>query len=100
MLVVCGEIKEAYLDFPPALVIEILSPATASKDRLYKYELYQQQGIAFYLIVDTDKEMVELFQLEDGNMRSGSKAVTSTSTFLSMPVARPLFSFPRSGTEV
>lgn len=29
MLVVCGEITKQYLDFPPALVVEVLSPATA-----------------------------------------------------------------------
>ncbi|WP_373286923.1 Uma2 family endonuclease [Filimonas zeae] len=33
MLVVCGEITRKYLDFAPALVIEILSPSTALKDR-------------------------------------------------------------------
>lgn len=33
ILIVCGFIKKAFLDFPPALVVEILSPSTALKDR-------------------------------------------------------------------
>lgn len=45
MLVVCGEITKNFLDFPPALVVEILSPATALKDRHSKYPIYESQGI-------------------------------------------------------
>jgi len=33
LLVVCKPINKPYLDFAPALVAEILSPATALKDR-------------------------------------------------------------------
>ena len=54
MLVVCGEITKKYLDFPPALVVEILSPSTALKDRNNKFALYEREGIKYYLIVDID----------------------------------------------
>ncbi|HEX8357317.1 MAG TPA: Uma2 family endonuclease, partial [Segetibacter sp.] len=37
LLIVCGKIEKKYLDFPPALVIEILSPATALKDKHSKF---------------------------------------------------------------
>jgi Uma2 family endonuclease len=63
ILIVCGEIKKKYLDFPPALVVEILSPSTALKDRHTKYELYEQQGVKYYLIVDTDKKTIEIYEL-------------------------------------
>jgi Uma2 family endonuclease len=43
LLVVCQPIEKNFLDFPPALVVEILSTSTASKDRLYKFNLYQLQ---------------------------------------------------------
>jgi Uma2 family endonuclease len=65
ILIVCGEIKKKYLDFPPALVVEILSPATALKDRHTKYELYQQQGVKYYLIVDIDKKTIEVYHLKN-----------------------------------
>ncbi len=45
MLVVCGSITKKYLDFPPALVAEILSPGTFLKDRHTKYSIYEAQGI-------------------------------------------------------
>jgi Uma2 family endonuclease len=66
MLVVCGEITKKFLDFPPALVVEILSPATALKDRHSKYPIYESQGIPYYLIISPDTEEVEIYQLENG----------------------------------
>jgi Uma2 family endonuclease len=65
VLGVFKEITKKYLDFTPSFVVEILSPATALKDRHTKLEIYQQKKIAYYLIVDTDKEIVELFQLKN-----------------------------------
>ncbi|MEP7319375.1 MAG: Uma2 family endonuclease [Panacibacter sp.] len=63
IVVVCGEITKPYLDFPPALVVEILSPSTALRDRHTKFEIYQQQAIKYYLIVDTDKETIEIYKM-------------------------------------
>jgi Uma2 family endonuclease len=65
ILIVCGVIKKKYLDFPPLLVVEILSPSTALKDRHTKYELYQQQGVKYYLIADTDKKTIEVYELKE-----------------------------------
>lgn len=66
MLVVCGEITQKYLDFPPALVVEILSPATALKDRHTKYGIYESQGIKYYIIIAADKKEAEVYELLDG----------------------------------
>jgi Uma2 family endonuclease len=65
MLVVCGEITKKYLDFAPALVVEILSPATALKDRHSKYSIYGSQGIPYYIIISPDSEEVEVYKLND-----------------------------------
>jgi Uma2 family endonuclease len=65
MLVVFGEITKSYLDFPPALVLEILSPATALKDRHNKYSIYESQRIPFYLIISPDDQKVEIYKLRD-----------------------------------
>jgi Uma2 family endonuclease len=51
LLIVCQPINKSYLDFAPSLVVEILSPSTAMKDRNNKFNIYQQQEIPFYLIV-------------------------------------------------
>lgn len=66
MLVVCGAILKKYLDFAPALVVEILSPSTALKDRHTKFALYESQQIKYYLLVSAEKEEVEVYELEGG----------------------------------
>ncbi|MBK7884908.1 MAG: Uma2 family endonuclease [Chitinophagaceae bacterium] len=63
VLIVCDKIEKKYLDFPPVLVVEILSPATASKDRGEKMELYQQQAVQYYLIIDPQFKKTEIYQL-------------------------------------
>jgi Uma2 family endonuclease len=65
ILIVCDEIKKPYLDFAPSLVVEILSPSTALKDRNTKYQLYEQQQIKYYLIIDTDTREIEIYELKD-----------------------------------
>ncbi|MFT4095141.1 MAG: Uma2 family endonuclease [Niabella sp.] len=65
ILIVCNEIKKPYLDFAPALVVEILSPSTALKDRNTKYQLYEQEQVKYYLIADPDKETIEVYTLTD-----------------------------------
>jgi len=66
LLVVCNKIEKKFLDFPPVLVVEILSPATASKERGEKMELYQSQQVKFYLIVDPEFKRVEIHEFING----------------------------------
>lgn len=48
-------------------MVEILSPATASKDRGEKMELYLSQKVKYYLIVDPQFQKVEVYQfINDG----------------------------------
>jgi Uma2 family endonuclease len=64
-LIVCKPITKQFLDFAPELVVEILSPATALKDRHTKFEIYQQQQILYYILVDIDTKKIEVWQLNE-----------------------------------
>lgn len=61
--IVCKPINEAFLNFPPELVVEILSPATALKDRHTKFDIYQKEKVPYYIIVDVEKKQIEVYQL-------------------------------------
>lgn len=54
-------IGENWISGAPDLVIEILSPSTAKRDRTLKLNLYQRQGVAEYWIVDPETETVEVW---------------------------------------
>jgi Uma2 family endonuclease len=64
-LIVCGKIDKKFLDFAPPLVLEVLTPSTALKDRNTKFTLYQQQGVKYYLIADVEKDVLEIYALEN-----------------------------------
>jgi Uma2 family endonuclease len=66
MLVVCGEIVKKYLDFKPALVAEVSSPGTFMRDRNEKFKAYEAAGVQYYLIIDPDKEVSEIYESRSG----------------------------------
>lgn len=59
-------INEKNIAGAPDLVVEIVSPATASMDRVTKAQLYARYGVLYYWVVDPDQRVVEEFRLERG----------------------------------
>ena len=55
-----------FLAIVPDLVVEILSPATAKRDRTEKKDIYERNGVDEYWLVDTDRRDVTLFCLVNG----------------------------------
>ncbi len=53
-------VTEANIQGAPDLVVEILSPGTATYDRGYKQALYSRHGVREYWLVDPDAETVEV----------------------------------------
>ncbi len=57
-----GLITDAGLTGAPDLLVEILSPSTASRDRGLKLRLYERQGVREYWIFDTDENAVDVWR--------------------------------------
>lgn len=49
----------------PDLVIEILSPGTAKRDKTLKKDIYEQFGVKEYWLVDTGNKTVEVYTLQN-----------------------------------
>lgn len=54
ILVVCdsSKITPSHIEGPPDLIVEVLSPATATRDLREKKALYEKSGVREYVVVD------------------------------------------------
>lgn len=60
-------IGEKRLEGAPDLVVEILSPSTARRDKNKKFSLYEKHGVREYWLVDPLAQYIEVWRLENGN---------------------------------
>ena len=75
VLVVCGEYTEREkLLIPPVMVVEILSPSTARKDKTLKYQLYENAGVKYYCLVDPETNSAVVFELNVEKFREMAMA--------------------------
>jgi Uma2 family endonuclease len=65
MLIYHGKTDKAFLDTTPKLLVEIISPTSALKDRYAKFGLYEKEGVAFFILVNPDTETVQVYMLDN-----------------------------------
>jgi Uma2 family endonuclease len=51
---------------PPDLVVEVLSPSTADRDRGIKLQRYRHYGVGEYWVVDPDARSIEIWHFATG----------------------------------
>lgn len=67
-----GIIQEHAIHGAPNVIVEILSPSTAERDRTYKRTLYARSGVSEYWLVDPETQTVEVLTLEaKGYLQAG-----------------------------
>ncbi len=62
----CEEAEAQFFSKTPPLVVEVLSKATALKDVTTKKDLYEREGVLFYIIVEPHTEITDIFKLIEG----------------------------------
>ena len=66
-LVICHTpLNPAYIQKAPKLIFEILSKSTKKRDLTVKYELYEKEGVKYYVIVDPAEKLAKVYQLMNG----------------------------------
>lgn len=68
MMVVCDREKIKYdgVYGAPDLVVEVLSPSTAKRDKGYKKDVYEKCGVREYWLVEPASKSIEVYLLKDG----------------------------------
>ena len=61
--------EDDYWHGAPDLVVEVLSPGTALRDKTVKFDLYEKCGVREYWLIDPEAQYVEVWRLENGQFR-------------------------------
>jgi len=70
----CEDTDKQFFSKTPPIVVEVLSKATAIKDVTTKFKLYEKEGVEFYIIVEPNSEISDIFRLIDGEYQLMKKA--------------------------
>ncbi|EDP74560.1 Uma2 family endonuclease [Hydrogenivirga sp. 128-5-R1-1] len=62
VFVVCGEVKDKLLK-TPAVIFEVISESTAERDERLKFELYEREGVEFYVMVFPSLKKAKAYRL-------------------------------------
>lgn len=54
------------IEVVPDWICEVLSPATAARDRVHKRNLYARAGVPYYWLIDPVARVLEALKLENG----------------------------------
>jgi len=75
-VVVCGDVPQRHVESVPAIVVEVLSDSTRDRDLHWKREIYQEQKVPHYFILDPVVKQMLWLRLNE-NHRFESRSVTS-----------------------
>jgi len=66
IILACDDEHEAYLTKAPKIIVEILSPSTAKKDETVKFDIYEAEGVGYYILVYPDDLKAKVYSLKEG----------------------------------
>ena len=66
IVVVCSKIDDYdHIKTTPSIIFEIVSKSTAIKDEKVKFEIYQKEGVKYYILVYSEFEKIKIFELKN-----------------------------------
>jgi Uma2 family endonuclease len=71
----CEETDKQFFTKTPPLIVEVLSKATVLKDLNIKFQLYEEQRVKYYIIIDPDKYIADIFKLQSDRYQLQKKVV-------------------------
>jgi len=65
VIVYCDEIKDKLTKTPP-LIFEVTSKSTLKRDEIIKKEIYEREGVKYYVIVYPDEKRAKVYENKEG----------------------------------
>ncbi len=66
VVLICDEPNDAYITKAPQIIVEIISKSTAKRDEKFKFKIYEEEKVLYYIIVYPDDLKAKLYKLKDG----------------------------------
>jgi len=61
--ILCKEDKEErFISIAPDIIVEIVSPSTAKRDEKIKFEIYQNEGVKYYLLAYPNDKKIKIYK--------------------------------------
>ncbi len=65
VMVYCNDIKEI-LTKTPRIIFEVVSKSTVKRDEIIKKEIYEREGVQYYILVYPDEKRAKIYQNNSG----------------------------------
>jgi len=70
--ILCKEDKEEkFISITPELIVEIISPKTARRDEKIKFEIYEKEGVKYYILIYPAEKKAKVYINKDGFKKVG-----------------------------
>lgn len=78
VVLICDEPNEQYITKAPEVVVEIISPSSAKRDEVFKFDLYEEEKVLFYIIAYPEETKAKVYKLENGKYSKQGDFFTET----------------------
>ena len=79
--VICNGVKSNFIEDTPTIIFEVLSPSTKKIDRTIKYNIFQEKGVKYYILVEPKGNFAEVYKLTNGLYRLEGEFTIEKYTF-------------------
>lgn len=68
VMVICQSVSEQVL-VTPELIVEVVSSSSTKRDEVMKFDLYQREGVLYYILVYPEKRLAKIYQNQPEGFR-------------------------------
>ncbi|WP_456470444.1 Uma2 family endonuclease [Caminibacter sp.] len=69
VVLTCDDEGVEHLIKAPEIIFEIISPSTARRDEIYKFKIYEKEGVDFLILVYPDDLVAKIYKNIDGEFK-------------------------------
>ena len=80
VMVVCQDIDEKVI-VTPELIIEVVSSSSIKRDEVMKFDLYQREGVLYYVLAYPEKRLAKIYKNQSAGFRKLADCCTDIVEF-------------------